>query len=386
MNINTNFFQVYRITRASDWRLSFVPFVIGCIYLWFIWLDVEFNSSALIIFFASLVTTFGFAAFGYYINEYYDQEIDLKAGKINKLAYLPAKYKFLILFIILIASSVPWIWLPYNKIILGLVSFEVSLFFLYSHPFFRFKEVPIVSNIIDSMYAYLVPLLLTYYIYTIYAGQNVDSWIILLAIAVFYIGFRNILIHQVNDIFKDKKSALTTLPSLLGVYNTNILLAILLMLEVFVISIFFIGVSSINVYLSCWVVFYLFFVIRELYKNKNSFKSEYFSISKARHITDSAYQIWLPLFMFIPLLISDWKWSILIPLQLTVLTPFRIFKPIISLSKKSYQLMIVFLFVHVRHFISLCVNYPIHIFFLIFGVNLKKENKSAFKYLKDKWS
>ena len=104
------------ITRARDWRLSFVPFIMGCVYLWLWGFGLPFTIEIIWLTFLSLVTTVGFASLGYFINEFFDKESDARAGKINKLAHLSPGIQIFIFSLVLALTLLPWIWLPSTKI------------------------------------------------------------------------------------------------------------------------------------------------------------------------------------------------------------------------------------------------------------------------------
>jgi 4-hydroxybenzoate polyprenyltransferase len=128
------------LTRAKDWRLSFIPLIFGNLYLWLILFKISFDFKLLWILFLSLTTSFGFAALGYFINEYFDKKDDFVAGKTNKLEMLNANKQIILLVSILLFTFIPWIFLPFNKISISLITIQILLFIIYAaHPF-RLKK------------------------------------------------------------------------------------------------------------------------------------------------------------------------------------------------------------------------------------------------------
>ena len=91
-------FQKYRslliATRAKDWRFSFLPQIFGNLYLWLILFDIPFSISSVLLLILSLITSFGFAALGYFINEFFDKKDDENYNKVNKLLRLAIHNKF----------------------------------------------------------------------------------------------------------------------------------------------------------------------------------------------------------------------------------------------------------------------------------------------------
>lgn len=379
--------KIHLASRADDWRFSFVPFIIGCVYLWLFYFDITFSLDALVLIVLSLTTTFGFAALGYFINEYFDQDADLKAFKINKLSLLKAQQQLLLFSVIIALTFLPWLKLPFTHYTLILISFEIGLFFVYSFPFPRLKNSPVAAPLIDAAYAYVTPLILSYYTYTLFISVDFDFTIFPLLAAVFFIGLRNILIHHVNDIFKDKRSGQKTLPQILGIQRTSLLILFFLLHEfIFMVLFTFLFTQKKTTFL-LWLLFYPLWMIFRWFQLKPHETWTYFSIRKLRHLTDFAYQFWLPLLALILLVIQDFKWLILIPFHLLILVEKNILNDawnyliyqIAPAIKRSYH------WVRgkwIRPAISIIINYPIYFFFLLFGVNLAKEKKSAWQYLK----
>lgn len=375
------------LTRAKDWRQSFIPLIFGNLYLWLILFKISFNFKILWILFLSLTTSFGFAALGYFINEFFDKEDDFVAGKINKLQILDA-YKQVILFVcILLFTFIPWVFLPFNKISIVLITIQVLLFIIYASYPFRLKKNKYLSGIIDSMYAYTIPLLLSYY--TFYLVSRSDSFnpLILFTYSLLLLitGYRNITIHYINDIFKDKRVGLITLPRHIGVKKTDSLLKICLLLEAIILFVFImlIGQNYTGFYLllipfayKLYKGFYQYFIL----KNKN------IVTNFIRHIPDAYFQYYFPISILLLLIISNFRWAILLPIHLILFVPNFRFQPLISLWHRiHFRLYFNYIYYgYIRKTISWIINYSIYFLFLLFKVDLKKRNISAINYLKQK--
>ncbi len=384
MSIRASIQKLLLVTRSKDWRVSFVPFIIGCVYLWLYIFKIPFQSSSLKLFLFSLITTFGFASFGYFINEYFDKTTDIAAGKINKLSLLTQPQQILLFTASFLVTFLPWIWLPSDKISWLLIYLEISLFFLYSLPFPRFKTVPYLSGFIDASYAYFIPLILSFYTYTMYANTSFTPFLSFFSLSVFFIGYRNILIHHVNDIFKDQLSGTVTLPQKIGPKKTNQLIILLLICEVIFTIISSALVAFENSLFFVWIIFYILFIFIRLKQYNFKIRIEYVAVEPVRHLTDLAYQISFPLINLLLLIYMDWRWILLLPFHFVLLIP--------AFFKDKIFESLVFLWSNfTSHFLYPCrltfsriINYPIYYFFLFFGVNLIKENKSAFSYLKSR--
>lgn len=380
--------KILQATRAKDWRLSFVPFIIGCVYFWLWWFQISLSVSSLLLFVLSFVTTFGFAALGYFINEFFDKASDAKAGKINKLTFFPATYQLLIFLGCAAATFLPWLWLPSDTTTIILFATEIGLFLVYSLPFPRLKQVPLVSGFIDSGYAYVVPLLLSFHTYSLYANINHKPTIILLAVAVFFIGFRNITIHHVNDIFKDKRSRTITLPQIIGVNTINYLVMILLLEEIFLVITWTIVIALQQPLFWLWLlIFSAALVVRYRFVMKD-FRFRFMSIEPARHLTDPIYQYVFPGFTLLLAISFDYAWLLLLPFHIALLLTEPMRKKAVEVIRSksvSYKYVIIGA---VKAIVvvptGVVVNYAIYFGFLLAGVNLRKENTDAITFIKRK--
>jgi len=375
------------LTRAKDWRQSFIPLIFGNLYLWLILFKISFDFKILWILFLSLTTSFGFAALGYFINEFFDKEDDFVAGKINKLQILDA-YKQVILFVcILLFTFIPWVFLPFNKISIVLITIQVLLFIIYASYPFRLKKNKYLSGIIDSMYAYTIPLLLSYY--TFYLVSRSDSFnpLILFTYSLLLLitGYRNITIHYINDIFKDKRVGLITLPRHIGVKKTDSLLKICLLLEAIILFVFIMLIGQ------NYTGFYLLLIpfAYKLYKGFSQYfilKNKNIVTNFIRHIPDAYFQYYFPISILLLLIISNFRWAILLPIHLILFVPNFRFQPLISLWHRiHFRLYFNYIYYgYIRKTISWIINYSIYFLFLLFKVDLKKRNISAINYLKQK--
>jgi 1,4-dihydroxy-2-naphthoate octaprenyltransferase len=360
-------------TRPGDWRFSFIPFIFGNLYLWMIMLDIAFSLQSLILLLLSLTTSFGFAALGYFINEFFDIKDDAIAGKINKILLL-SPLKQLILFLGIVAFTfLPWLWLPFNKFSILLIVLQLLSFVFYSVPPFRLKKSALVSGFLDASYAYILPMLLSYYTFALFAeNAQYFSIIAFYGFFLFIIGFRNITIHHINDIFRDKKSGIITLPRLLGVQNTNLLLWCFLIAELLLLIVFCILLIRVHIGFMLLLLPY-FFVVYKTYSLAPDDKVIVFH--PVRQSPDIFYQLWFPIISLCILVSSDFYFVVILPLHAFLFIDPQYFEKL-----KDYLVLI--WADYIRYVISFLINYVIHGLFLLVGINLKKENLSAIEYLK----
>lgn len=376
-------------TRLTDWRFSFVPFIIGCVYLWVWWFQIPFNLSGVLLLLFSLLTTAGFASLGYLINELFDIESDLKAGKRNRLAGLPAAYVALAFILSLLITFLPWLYLPANNTSWALIVAEILAFLLYSLPFPRLKKVPVCSNVLDAAYAYTLPLLLSFHTFHLASPSTSlvpSHFFFLFAVVVTLSGLRNIVIHQIDDVFRDKLSGIYTLPMVLGTSRTTGMLLALLVSEICLHFSWAVALSSFKPVFIVWIFLYAASLLFTVSKYTEKPARAFFSIHKARHLTDNTNQIFFPLFTLALLLSVNGWWAVILPFHILLLMPPLIMVPVTILIRDSatytrYQVPHYFRLL-VVYPVSLLVNYSIYFTFRLLGINLKKQNKSALDVLK----
>ncbi len=377
--------KISESSRSRDWRLSMLPFIMGCVYLWIWHFQLPFTGRTLLLVALSLTTSTGFAALGYFINEFFDQQQDALAGKINRVAPLSSVQRLVWVSVITSVAFLPWLWLPSNNWSRVLIVIQIGLFLIYSLPFPRLKAVPFISNLVDMGYAYLVPLVLSFHTFALFAGGAYPAWVFPLAGTVGLIGFRNIVIHQVNDVFNDKRAGIVTLPILLGPKRVTYLIYTLLSLETiaFVASGIMISTEGRHSYLFIIMSLALFCILSasNLSKNRLMMLSP---LDNIRHLTDPFYQIYFPLLLLFLLSTDELRWITLLPLHATLFVPNSLMKDswvgIKGLTPKLGALHWR-AFVWARHKVSCAVNYPLYWLFRLVGVDLIKERKSALQYV-----
>ena len=374
--------NILKVTRAKDWRLSFVPFIIGCVYCWLWWFQISLSVESVLLFVLSFVTTFGFAAFGYFINEFFDKKADAKAGKINKLSVLPASYQLLLFIGCATITFLPWYWLPADKITVVLIAAEIFFFFIYSLPFPRLKNVPLVSGFIDSGYAYVLPLLLSFHTYSLFVKSAHNEMIYFFAGAVFFIGFRNITIHHVNDIFKDMRSQTLTLPQVIGVNATNTLIIVLMAEEILLLLLWSAIVTIQHPFFAVWIIIFITAIVLRYRIAIQNFRFDFISIEPVRHLTDPIYQYVFPAFSLLLAMDADYKWLLLLPLHIVL---FLTRSMLLIMWDKLFWGSLEFKYFFINRVIvtiRIAGNYAIYYGFLMVGINLRKENLSAWSYIK----
>jgi len=371
--------HIAHLTRAKDWRLTFIPFILGCVYLWLLWFSTPFSVDAIVLFCLSLATALGFAALGYLTNEYFDQDDDLRAGKLNRIAHATAPLRFVLMLAALLLALLPWLWLPSNAYTWLLIASELCCFALYSLPFPRFKKIPFISNLIDMAYAYTIPLVLSFHTYSLFHAQVWPTWLWPLVACVSFIGLRGIIIHQVDDLFNDKRAGLHTLPSTIGPEATSLVLAFLLMAECLAFLVFAIMLSVAMPWWATSVLLAFLGFVALLALGQNNIHLRFLPITPPRHATDQFYQIIFPMIALVLLAFSHPWWAILIPLHMGIMVPLHVMQRVWHSGRYAADRVY---YRGIRTPINATVNYGLYYGFLIIGVDLKRENISAAQYLR----
>jgi hypothetical protein len=367
--------KVLAATRAKDWRLSFVPFVMGGVYLWIWWFELPISGRLLWLTFLSLTTTVGFASLGYFINEYFDKAYDARAGKLNKLAFISLAYQFGIFFGTILFTFLPWIWLPLDAVAVFLIIVELLLFLVYSLPVPRWKEHTYFSIFIDSAYAYVVPLLLSFHTFSLIAGEYIwPLWLLCFIAGVFFMGVRNMVAHQADDAIKDQRAGWITLPNQIGIAGTKRLVITVLLYEVFFMMLFGALIGSDRPVMLVWLFFFLLAALKVLWALSTNQTSIHATL------VNYNYQYLFPLFVLWLISLQDLPWCFVLLGHILFLVPGHLLARLYQLINTARSIFLRFLLVDFRHAMSMTVNVPVYCLFLLFGVDLKAENKSALGY------
>ena len=99
------------------------------------------------------LTIVGLGGVGYTINDLFDRSQDQIVGKPNIFLNASRLNRFAVIFISILLAIGPWLWLPCNTILIGLLVIELGLFIIYSIPPIRLKEKMWLGVFVDGLYA-----------------------------------------------------------------------------------------------------------------------------------------------------------------------------------------------------------------------------------------
>ena len=367
--------------RADDWWRSKASLLMGFVYLFTLWFDIPIRRF-IPLSFLSLIVIIGFASFGYLINDFFDKEKDRQSGKKNFLHGKSMVSQFGLLALTLIFIVFPWLYLPadtYSYVGIGL---QLTLLLIYSVPPVRLKEKGVIGLIVDALYAHAVPVLLAAYTFLLASGHKFP-WIGLLFLFLwqFMNGMRNIFLHQFEDIDADSHSQTKNYVASVSEKARYRFLSLSMVLELaFCLLFFLIASLETKEMISC-LLLVLAFCILAFFRF-----GSYIDVmlhSTWRYFPNSVYEKWLPA-LYLIILSFHTFYFILFLIAHVALFNVDFYSNTAKSTALFFRLLYPRIVTPIVTPISLIVNYLIYYGLLLFGIDLKKENTSAFKYFKSR--
>jgi 4-hydroxybenzoate polyprenyltransferase len=374
--------------RVDDWWLSKASLLMGFVYLFTWWFSIplaRFIPLAL----CSIIVIAGFASFGYLVNDFFDKEKDRKAGKKNFLLNKSVPCQICLTVISLLLIALPWLYLPATQASYQLIGLQLSLFLIYSCPPLRLKERGVAGVIADALYAHALPVILAAYTFLLASGSSSSYFpFALLFFWQFMCGVRNILIHQLEDRDTDLRCGTLTLAGTLSIGTSYNILRGILAAELFLCIAFFAYLGYYNASLH-YVLAAIFLVsVQDVLRYMHIMRED-LPDAPLRYFPNNVYEKWLPVLYLLLLAGSDHYFLIILVLHLAIFN-FTFYIQSLHMSVRAWQqipfLRILYeVVVPIRIILSRAVNYIIYYSFLLFGIDLRRQQISAADYLKKKW-
>lgn len=308
MSIN---FQKY--IRIKDWWSHILPPVLLFFYAGISNSSVGNNKIiqlTIALIFISILT----AIIGYYINDLFDINDDLLAGKSNFIATQSAIIKLLIPILIIAMFFMFYLYINRfcnlfeQQIFFSFFSLNVLLFMVYSIPPLRLKSNPIASLIIDALYSGTI-----FYIMAFLLVQKKinDNYLILIFSFGFLRGIRNYLSHLVIDFDNDLKVQHQSLATKFGQLKTQIIANTIYPFELLFMALF-IYFTIPKLIVPSLILLVIFFIkwLFSITKNKANYLAE----------LNDLYEIWLPLLLLLNVVYLNHSLYILLIIH-TILFP-----------------------------------------------------------------
>jgi hypothetical protein len=276
------------IFRVQEWWGAILPPI-----LLFYYLGIIENGGDSPIIYKNLVTLIIIsiitALIGYYSNNYYDINDDLKAGKKNQLNSLPDIIKWLLIPAQLILLAVV-IYLGIQKIHFHFVSIAIGiniiLFFLYSIPPARLKKNKYISTLLDASYSGTL-----FYLIAFYIANPSGEFQLIFGFLIFFWGItkglRNYITHLCDDHENDLKLDFKTLSTAYSKEKMQSIAHVLYPLEIILLIFLLSSIASISIIaLIFCLLFFIFWF--------SHFKKD--SQTKISFLND-LYEVWIPAFI-----------------------------------------------------------------------------------------
>jgi 4-hydroxybenzoate polyprenyltransferase len=202
-----------KILKAEKWWNDKAPPVFGlAYYLLATGAKVVPLGRSLLAMAAFMTAFIGVAGYGHVLNDLGDIEVDRAAGKANTMQGRKGLHSALMIAALLAMAWLPWLILPANRWNLSFIGIQLLLLTLYAAPPLRLKARPVLGVITDALYAFPVPMLITWATWSQLGGPAKPQSILLAALIAWSLcaGLRGILVHQDGDAANDDAVGLST--------------------------------------------------------------------------------------------------------------------------------------------------------------------------------
>jgi 4-hydroxybenzoate polyprenyltransferase len=218
----------FALLKAEKWWNDKAPPVLGLAY-YLLATDARPVplGRALMAMLAFIIAFIGVAGFGHVINDLGDLEVDRAAGKRNTMQGRTRLQIGLIIVALLAMAWLPWLVLPANRWNLTFIGVQLLLLTLYAAPPLRLKTRAIPAVLTDALYAYTVPMLITWTTWRGMGGVAKPQALLLAALLPWSLcaGIKGILVHQDGDAANDAACGVGTFVTRYGHESTFWLLS-----------------------------------------------------------------------------------------------------------------------------------------------------------------
>jgi len=191
------------------------------------------------------ITTVG--AFGYFINDLFDKEADLKSGKADSKMHLSLTARIIIPICLLAVASLPFVFLletPGKYLVFLFI--HAALLFTYSVPGIKLKTNT-WALLWDALYSYVMPALITMEVVRQCCGIH-DLTLVQKIVPIIWlllIGIRSLLNHQLKDIKADTMAGIKTFVITTGSKTAYSISVIVTSLEIIIFAILVIAIFDV---------------------------------------------------------------------------------------------------------------------------------------------
>lgn len=197
--------------RAGNWWFSKIPPLLTVSYLTILMTDTDPRVAAVLIG-CYVFSVSSVAIYGHVINDIFDVETDLQAGRRNAMTDVPQSMRVLLAVIFLCAGFLPALIVHYPLTAFLLLGANYLWPTIYSVPGFRLKERGLLGVICDALGSHITPTLLGLVLFGAFELPAPIRRLYPLIITVWAtaLGIKGILHHQVLDHEADTASGTST--------------------------------------------------------------------------------------------------------------------------------------------------------------------------------
>ena len=301
------FFKKLRLSNPWNYK---VPLLISFPYLWISLGRVELADSLLYVA-LSFCTILGIAGFGYLTNDLGDRSQDRLINKENATTNL-SNGKILALFILfLLMALMPWFLFPKVNVSFYLLASELVLFTMYAFPPFRLKERGWLGVLADALYAHVVPSVLASLTFFLMGTEEYSFFRIFICFLVCWqilLGIRNILLHQLKDVFDDHIAGVSTVVTSYGQKKIGSMIRNVILPLEFITFIGFVGFLTPQLYLL--LPGYVIFVLLKFFISEFRYSRDF--RENAYELLDHFYLRWFPSLLLLSLMVIDLRFIVLL--------------------------------------------------------------------------
>lgn len=302
--IRERFLSFFNLLRGSDWWFYKIPPLLAIAYAEIL-LQATPPQQSIATLLTLLASMFFVAAYGHVVNDIFDVEVDLHAGKQNRMAFLSNPQRLLLCVTLAGLGLVPWLFIGFSTQSAILLAAIYILLTIYSAPPLRLKEKDIWGVMTDTAQVHAVPTLLVATIFSHLAGTPQPESAVLATAATawaFLAGIRGILLHQIWDRDSDLSAGVTTLVTRIGVESARFWITyISFPLELLLLTLLIFVISQFAPSLLIFCAFY--FLLRIISTQSAVTALDPAPAQKTYILPHDFYEVWLPLAFLILLAI-----------------------------------------------------------------------------------
>lgn len=202
--------SILSIFRLQHWANTKIPLLIGSMCSMCVIGNIVSDHATVIILVTVLFSSL-FLSFGYFVNDLADRRSDALSGKYRESWRISFPVAIILSIFLLALGSMLLTILGGSNVVVYISLFGYMLALFYSSPPVRFKTRSFSGPIVAAFAQWVFP-----FIALCFASQLIGPSFFLMAFALFILGIRWIMVHQIRDIKADNKAHVMTLVTRIG--------------------------------------------------------------------------------------------------------------------------------------------------------------------------